>query len=346
MTHYHSFRRWSLALLFAAFCLPRIAAAEDTVATSVQLDPPVKSEVSGKFLGDGKPAAVKYILVEEREEFSDKPAIRLIFSEKNPATVKKPSTEAVFGKLGSSLILSVFYDGDIFGCEVAHSAHSKSGFSELGQIKMLDFKMEGGNISGHVSTGGTLDAFGQKWEVDLTFAAPLPEKMRAAKLLTPKTATQQSASAPSEKADEPAEAVIPSPTISARSLPLPKDASNLQYKTVVQQIQLTSGQPVAAVTSELSASLKGQGWKETPGSLQGPRNAILKREQGTAKLTIMIQPASGGSTVKIFTEGLDWDDIETTHSTPANNAADPVNDAQKEAQDAIKDALKGLPTGF
>lgn len=35
----------------------------------------------------------------------------------------------------------------------------------------------------------------------------------------------------------------------------------------------------------------------------GKRNAILHREQGGAKLTIMIQPSGAGSVVKIFTEG-------------------------------------------
>jgi hypothetical protein len=39
---------------------------------------------------------------------------------------------------------------------------------------MVEFAITGGNVSGEVSTGGTLDTFGQKWDVDLKFAAPMP----------------------------------------------------------------------------------------------------------------------------------------------------------------------------
>ena len=45
---------------------------------------------------------------------------------------------------------------------------------------------------------------------------------------------------------------------------------------------------VEAVTKEFSANLKQQGWNDGKGGLMGKRNAILHREQGGAKLTIMI----------------------------------------------------------
>lgn len=349
MANYRTLCIWPLAATFAAVCLTGTAPAQDTAATPAKLDPPVKPEVSGKFLGDGKPAAIKYILIEEHEEFDDKPAMSLVFSEKNPATVEKPSFEASFGKLGSALTLSVFYDGSIFGCEVAHSAHKKSGFSSIGQIKMLDFKVAGGNVTGHVSTEGTQDAFGQKWEVDMKFSAPLPEKLRAASLAPPKPAAKEKATESRETTPaEPAEAAATGPAISAKSLPLPKDASNVQYKALVHQIQYTSGQTVAAVVTELSDALKKQGWKDGTGSLNGTKNAILKREQGAAKLTIMIHPApagSVGSTIKIFSEGLDWDDVGRELAAPADNPADGADAAEKEAQKAVKDALKDMP-GF
>src|SRR5688572_18028114 len=84
---------------------------------------PAKPTVSGKFVGNGKNAAIKFVTVEEHEPFNDKEAITLIFTEKDPAAVKKPSFDAVFGKLGSALILNVHHDGGIFGCQVSHSAH-------------------------------------------------------------------------------------------------------------------------------------------------------------------------------------------------------------------------------
>jgi hypothetical protein len=338
--------RFSLiAAISAATCLSGIAFADEPVAAPAKLEPPVKPTVSGKFIGDGKPAAIQFVTVAEHEDFNDKPALTLVFTEKNPAAAKKPSFDALFGKLGSALILNVFHDGGIFGCQVAHSAHSKSGFTSLGQIKMTEFKVAGGNVTGHVTTGGTLDTFGMKWEVDLTFAAPLPEKLRQASVAPAKPDAKVPPPATREAPDKPAKAAA-TPTISARSLPLPKDAKDVQFKALVKQIHMTSAQPVAAVTSELSAALKQQGWKAGRGELKGPKSAILNRELGDAKLTIMINQAPAGSTVKIFADGLNWDGAESGQAPPANNPAAEINAAEKEAEKALKDALKNVPKGF
>lgn len=324
-----------ISTAFLALCFA------DFVGAQTPLDPPVKPTVTGKFIGNGKEAALKFVTVEEREPFSDKQAIALVFTEKDPAKSKKPSFDAMFGKLGSALNLSVDHDGGIFGCEVAHSAHSKQGFSSIGRIKMLEFKISGGNVTGHASTGGELDAFGEKWEVDLTFAAPLPEKLRNAPSVPPKQAAGDSGKS---KTDEPKAA---GPAISARKLPIPNDATGVEFKEVVQQIQFSSPQPVAAVTKELVAGLKQQGWKDGAGSLVGKTNLILKREQGDAKLTIMVQPAGPGTVVKIFAAGLDWSGGDGAVADPSKNAAKEAgsadDDIEAEVQKQIDDALKGLP---
>ena len=129
-------RFWQISAALIA-----LSFAESATAQPPANDPPVKPTVTGKFVGNGKNAAIQFVLVEEREPFSDKEAIKLIFTEKNPATAKKPSWDAGFGKLGSALVLSVHHDGGIFGCEVSHSAHSKRGFSSVGEIKMAEFKI-------------------------------------------------------------------------------------------------------------------------------------------------------------------------------------------------------------
>ena len=312
--------------------------APPIVAGPAKLDPPVKPTVSGKFVGNGKNAAVKFVTVEEHESFGDKEAVTLVFTEKDPAASKKPSFDAVFGKLGSALIVSVFReDGGIFGCEVAHSAHSKRGFTSLGQIHMVEFEVAGGNVTGHVSTGGTLDTFGEKWEVDLTFAAPLPEKLRNAPAAKEKTAanTPRETSKPEPKASA-------GPLIAARKLPLPKDATDVQYKQLVKHIQFSSALPVVAVAGEFSAKLKQQGWKESGRDLIGKANAILKREQGEATLTIMIQPTAAGSVVKVFTEGLDWSGGNGEKPAAASKPARDDDDGD----DIEKDALKNLPKGL
>jgi hypothetical protein len=314
------------------------------VAGPAKLDPPVKATVSGKFLGDGKPSQIKFVSVEESEPFSGKEAITLVFTEKDHSAAKKPSFDAGFGKFGSALILRVHHDGGIFGCEVRHSAHSKAPFSALGQIHMVEFAITGGNVTGEVSTGGTLDTFGQKWEVDLKFAAPLPEKLRNAPA-APVAPEKPAASEPPDSTKKAPKATA-GPQIAARKLALPKDATDVQYKQIVEHIQFSSRQSVDAVANEFSSRLKQQGWKESPGSLMGKTNAILKREQGDAKLTIMVQPAATGSVVKVFTEGLDWsggDEGKPASPSKADTDADAV---EQQAEKLINDALKNLPKGF
>ena len=311
-----------------------------TAQSPAKLDPPVKPTVSGTFTGNGKTAAIKFVLVEEREPFSDQEAIKLIFTEKDPARVEKPSWDASFGKLGSALVLSVHHDGGIFGCEVSHSAHDKRGFSSVGEIKMVEFKIAGGNVTGHVSTGKELDAFGEKWEVDLTFAAPLPAKLRNATAATPKPAANEPTE-PAKKEPKPAAG----PVIAARKLPLPKDAADVEFKEIVNQIQFSCARPVDVVAKEFSANLKKQGWKDGAGSLMGKKNAILMREQGGAKLTIMVQPAATGCVVKIFTDGLDWSGGGDEPPAASKKATDaPSADGiESQVQKQIQDALNLLP---
>jgi hypothetical protein len=65
---------------------------------------------------------------------------------------------------------------------------------------------------------------------------------------------------------------------------------------------------VKSVYTELAANLKAQGWTKEGSDLVTAASAILKRKRGDAALTIFVKPESGGSEVKIFTEGLSWDE--------------------------------------
>jgi len=320
--------------------------AEVKAPAPEKLDPPVKPTVAGKFDGNGKPGRIQFVLVEEHEPFNDKEAIRLIFTEKDPAPSKKPSFDAAFGKLGSALILSVHRaDGGIFGCQVAHSAHTKQGFTSLGVIHMVEFEVVGGNVQGQVSTAKGLDTFGEKWDVDLKFAAPLPEKLRNAPAPKPKPAPGEPRATVKKEPKAPA-----GPMIAARKLALPKDATDVEYKQLVKHIQFSSAQGVAAVAKDFSAQLKQQGWKESGRDLIGKPNAILKRELGDAQLTIMISPGAAGSVVKIFTEGLDWsggDDAPPAAKTkPVTEDDNDGDDIEQQAEKLLKDALKKLPKGL
>lgn len=302
------------------------------ILTAGILHAQTKPMVAGTFLGDGKDAKIRHVLAETREPFSDRPAIRLVFTEKDPSSSEKPGWDAGFKKLGSALILSVNRDGEIFGCEVAHMNHPKSPFSALGEIKMSGFKVTDAEVSGHVTTGGELDAFGQKWNVDLEFTAPVPPGAFAA---VPEAAPEP------EKTREPEPA---GPAPAAHELPLPASATDVDIKPLVGQIAFKSPKPVGAVAKELSEKLQQQGWKETKGGLNAKNNVILMRERDGAKLTIMIQAADSGSTGKIMTQGLDWSE---TPEQPAPKASEPDSrdNIGAEANRLINEALKQVPGG-
>lgn len=315
-----------------------------------------KAVVKGKFLGDGKDGKIQHLVVKTREPFNDKAAVQLVFTEKDSASSKKPEFDAVFKRLGSALILSVFKDGGIFGCEVAHTAHEKSPFSSLGQIKTEEFKVTDTQVSGRVTTGGELDTFDQKWDVDLTFSAPLPKGAFAgdapsANEPAPEDETKSTAKKAGRKQnaeDEPVAAAA-GPKMPVAQLPLPSGANDVQYNQVVEQISFGADASVSAVAGEFSTKLKEQGWKEGSGSLMGKNNAILKRKRDGAELTIMVQPAGQGCTVKIFTEGLDWSNPPGGGAGAAKSATKSGNDAdaaEAEAKRLLNDALKLIPKGL
>src|SRR6266567_1607389 len=135
----------------------------------------VKPSVTGVFKGNGKDAKLTHVSAHWREPFSDKPSMDLVFTEKDHSKDEKPDFNTAFGKFGSALIISVHEDGEIFGCQVVHSAHQKQGFSSIGSIHMNDFTVENGKVEGELTTDGQVDTFGEMWEVKIKFVAPLGE---------------------------------------------------------------------------------------------------------------------------------------------------------------------------
>lgn len=300
-----------------------------------------KPEVNGTFLGDGKDGNIQHLIVQKREPFSDQAAIRLVFTEKDPAGSQKPDFDAGFKKLGSALIISVHRDGGIFGCEVAHSAHEKSPFSALGEIKMEDFVVTASTVSGRITTGGELDAFGQKWNVNLTFSAPLPQGAFAQSEEKPMTEVAPQVSTETEKA-----AVLSGPKPTVGQLRLPASAMEVEYKAIVGHINFRSDAAVSEVADEFSKSLQEQGWKQGPGNLMGKTNAMLNCERDGASLTIMVQPAASGCTVQVFTQEMDWTDAPKAGAAkPSAAGAVPTGagEIEAEAQRLLKEAFKGIP---
>jgi hypothetical protein len=273
----------------------------------------VKPSVTGVFKGNGKDAKLAYVSAHWREPFGDKPSVVLLFTEKDHSKDNKPDFNAGFGKFGSALIVSLHEDGDIFGCEVAHSALKHQNFSSVGKINTNDFEYADGKVQGGLTTDGPVDVFGESWEVNVKFVAPLGETPKEFQPAVSKEPDQETTDkqATTESTTEQTDKAAPRPAkdqLNVKDLALTKDASEVEYKALVEQLNFKSKANVKSVCAELAANLKAQDWTKEGSDLITPVSSILKRKRGDAELTIFVHPENGGSKVQITTEGLVWDE--------------------------------------
>jgi len=273
-------------------------------------NPLFKLGVAGKFKGNGKDAKIAFVSARPGDEFSGKPSIDLIFTERDHSKDPRPTIKASFGDYGSAIVISCHEDGTVFGCQVSHAAHQKRGFSSIGKIELDQFQVAGGQVQGTLSTGGQTDTFGETWEVDLKFAAPYKSQIAAAdsKPAGDKPAvasTKPNKDKPATDKPEP-EPTKPAASLKAKDLALPKGATDVNYKAIVEMLDFKCPGDVKTVAAEFSKNLAAQGWKAEAGDLVNANTAILNRKRGEATLTIFIKPAAGGTTVNLHTEGLEW----------------------------------------
>ena len=135
-----------------------------------------QSKVSGVYKGNGTPAALTQVVAYKGEPESGKPVTDLVFSAKNQAGSSKPAFDALFGKFGDALVVKIYPDGNIYSLDLVHSKLDSPGGSiqVFGVLKMTDFKVADGKISGHLTSGGPAKVRDQTWEVDLTFETKAP----------------------------------------------------------------------------------------------------------------------------------------------------------------------------
>jgi len=273
-------------------------------------DPLAKLGVGGTFKGNGKEAKIAFVSARPGDEFSGKPSIDLIFTERDHTKDPKASFKASFGDYGSAIIISCHEDGRVFGCQVSHAAHKNRGFSSIGSIALDSFQVAGGQVQGTLATDGEVDTFGDKWEVRLQFAAPYKSQVAAAdaKPATDKPAAVKPRTASTRPATTDPKPTEPTSSPKARELALPKGAADINYKAIVEMMDFKCPGDVKSVAAEFGKTLAAQGWQAEAGELITPATAILRRKKGEASLTIFIKPAAGGATVSLHTEGLNWEE--------------------------------------
>jgi hypothetical protein len=133
-----------------------------------------ENTIEGTFTGNGQMSKLTCVSARKGEPFSEKNTIVIIMTERDHSKAQNPAFKAGFGDFGSALIITVFEDGKIIGCEVAHDAHQKKPFSSVGNIATGDFKIAGGKISSKLMTQGEVETFRQKWQVNLSFKVSMP----------------------------------------------------------------------------------------------------------------------------------------------------------------------------
>jgi hypothetical protein len=182
---------------------------------------------------------------------------------------------------------------------------------------MSDFTYADGKVEGELTTNGQVETFGETWEVKLKFVAPLgpvpkefqvPESKKEEK---PPSTVPSKKPADSDDEDDDDDADLAAKPkadgLNVKELALTKDASEVEYKQVVEHVLFKSKSNVKAVCAELAANLKAQGWANDGADMIQPQSSIMKRKRGGAKLTIFVKPDGSGSQVQMFTEGLSWD---------------------------------------
>lgn len=268
-----------------------------------QAAPLAKIGVTGTFKGNGKIARLAYVSARRIEAFDDKPSLMLVFTEKDHAKEQRPDIKAGFGDFGSALLISCHEDGTIFGCEVAHAAHSKKPFSSVGSISTGEFQIAGGQVQGKLSTGGEVEAFGQTWEVELSFATPFTATPKA----EPKVSSKPKPNTIKPAPEKPVKPALTTASLKAKELALPDNATDLDFKKLVEHIHFHHASEVMRLSADLTTRLAAQGWEKDGSDLIRPQSAIMKRKRGEASLSIFVKPGADGSEVRIFTKGLDWE---------------------------------------
>jgi hypothetical protein len=135
-----------------------------------------QNKLSGTYKGNGTPAALTQVVAYKGEPESGQPVTVLVISAKSQAGSSKPSFDALFGKFGDALVVKIFPDGKVYSLDLVHSKLESPGGSIqiFGVLKVTDFKMADGKVSGHLTSGGVSKVRDQTWEVDLTFETKAP----------------------------------------------------------------------------------------------------------------------------------------------------------------------------
>ena len=204
----------------------------------------------------------------------------------------QPHTKVTFSKEGKPRFSNSF--GDNFSLSV-------SGPNLTGELTVKNARARGTIHLDPEDGKGAKGSFDARFDVAMLDVPPPPPETKPAKDEKPmsKPADRESKAAPAVGA------------VNVYDLPMPKDASQVEYKKLVEHIGYQSASDVKSLVAFLSQKLAEQGWKKPDSDLVTPKSAILKRERGEANLTIFVKPSGAGSKVTIMSSGLSWEESKS-----------------------------------
>jgi hypothetical protein len=133
--------------------------------------------VSGIYVANGQPAVLTDASVRADDPVDGKPVHAFVFTAAPQAEVVDVINDARQGKLGDAIIIRVDDDGSIIGADLAHHG-LKNGdhgwVSTVGVLSINNYRVAGGVITGHVTSGGPHEFGGQQINVDFTFHTKAP----------------------------------------------------------------------------------------------------------------------------------------------------------------------------
>jgi hypothetical protein len=149
---------------------PAAAAPASAPASAVAAPAPTGAPISGVYSVNGKAATLTQVTAHPDEPFDGKPVTAILFTSKDQGGDPKAFSGALFGHFGDAVLIKVNSEGQVVECEVVNSGLTHGQTASLsGVFKITDFQNTGGQISGHLTSGGPTDFFGDKIDVDLTF---------------------------------------------------------------------------------------------------------------------------------------------------------------------------------
>jgi hypothetical protein len=217
----------------------------------------------------------------------------------------QPNVKITFSKEGKVRFFNAYGDGQ---------SVSASGPDLKGQLVAKD-----GRVNGRCTFTPDDKKAGFDVQFDLALI-PIPQayfdKVEAEKALRlEKRAKAEKERLAKEKEDAAKAAAAELNGPRARSLPLPKGATDVVYEKLTGQIRCKCTSDVVTTANDLVQQFKAQGW--TAGKdLIRQKSAIMKRTKGDATLSIFVRPTDGATSVQIISKGLAWGETAPDASKP------------------------------